>query len=51
MLVRRADVKEKTGLAGVKPNEWGLTPGRIATLVKALIRVSEEWGEEAKNFR
>lgn len=31
--------------------EWGLTPGRVTSLVQALLRVAEEWGEEAKHFR
>lgn len=31
--------------------EWGITPSRITTLIKTLLRVSDEWGEEAKNFR
>ncbi|CAM9952259.1 unnamed protein product [Scytosiphon promiscuus] len=31
--------------------EWGLTPSRVTTLIKTLLRVSDEWGEEAKHFR
>ncbi|CAN0272956.1 unnamed protein product, partial [Ectocarpus sp. 12 AP-2014] len=31
--------------------EWGMTPGRVITLVKTLLRVSEQWGVEAKKFR
>lgn len=34
-----------------KAKEWGMTPGRVTTLVKALVRVADEWGSEAKDFR
>ncbi|CBJ48587.1 dicer-like 3 [Ectocarpus siliculosus] len=37
--------------SGVGAAGWGMTPGRVITLVKTLLRVSEQWGDEAKNFR
>lgn len=47
---RRLDANPKDDYA-LRAAEWGLTPGRVTTLVKSLISVAEEWGEEAKHFR
>lgn len=44
---RKADAATAMAEAG----EWGLTPGRITTLLKALVRVKEEWSDAAKHFR
>ena len=30
---------------------WGITPGRVRTLVKTLVAEVDEWGENAKNLR
>lgn len=37
--------------AGLALAEWGLAPGRVATLVKALLKFALEWGGEEKKFR
>lgn len=31
--------------------EWGKTPARVSSLVRTLLRVAEDWGDDAKNFR
>lgn len=49
MLLRNLAAARKMGEAEVA--EWGITPGRVTSLVQALLRVAEEWGEEAKHFR
>lgn len=42
---------EAKKMAEAEAQEWGMTPGRVTSLVKALLRVADEWGEEAKHFR